>query len=258
MHANRSAPVRARSSLLALFLLFLGLGCAPASNEAASEDSKPPSSNPRYFDGYYRPDYLPPLVKSALGTSGAVQTADRKIPPFTPKASAEFNYRLSMEQAGTPVMDAGPQASVPSVGLVGFLSPLLIISNKRQMFIIFEGGGSGIWRIDLDRDHPKNLRLTSSGDSVGRWDGNTLVVDTVGFNNGGRLDLVGTPFSKDLHMVTRISKINGGRQLEFLITFDDPMNFIQPFTARYTATWRPDERLMENEIDRAPPPTGAE
>jgi hypothetical protein len=253
MFEMRSVPIF--GSALVLCALSLALVPASAADDEAAAPARlaPPSSDLKDFAGYYRPDYLKPLVKSAVGTSGPIQTVDHQMPPFTPKASAEFNYRLSKEQAGMPVMDTTPQAGLPSACLVGFLSPVLVIANRQQMFFIFESGAAPIWRIHLDRDHPKKLAPSTNGDSVGHWEGNTLVVDTRGFNTSGHLDLVGTPFSRDLHTVTRISKINGGHQLEFLITVNDPENFTQPFTTRYTAAWRPDERLMENEID-APPP----
>jgi hypothetical protein len=117
--------------------------------------------------------------------------------------------------------------------------------------ILFEGGGQ--WRIHLDRGHPRNLQPTYTGDSVGHWEGATLVVDSIGFNTKTWLDPIGSPHSTDLHFITRISKLQQARKLEFLTTFDDPKMYTKPFTIRTTASWAPQMRMLEVEIENTRP-----
>lgn len=78
---------------------------------------------------------------------------------------------------------------------------------------------AGVRRIYMNRDHPRNLRPTWNGDSVGRWEDDTLIVDSIGFNDKSWLVKV-EPHTEELRMVERIRRVDGGL-LEFDITFMD-------------------------------------
>ena len=69
------------------------------------------------------------------------------------------------------------------------------------------------------------------GDSVGHWEGDTLVVDTIGFNDKTTLDMGGMPHSDAMHVIERIRRIDDNT-LEDLITVDDPKTFTKPWTQR--------------------------
>jgi hypothetical protein len=86
-------------------------------------------------------------------------------------------------------------------------------------------------------------RPTGYGESVGHYEGDTLVVDTIGLNNKTYLDNWRTPHSDKLHVTERWRLIEGGEQLEVLITIDDPETFYQPWQAlrRYRRVSRPFE-----------------
>ncbi len=79
-----------------------------------------------------------------------------------------------------------------------------------------------------------------SGESVGWWEGDTLVIDTINFNDLTTLDRSGLPHSDELRVVERLRKINGGKQLEALITISDPVMYTKPWTTRLVYQWRPD------------------
>ena len=76
-------------------------------------------------------------------------------------------------------------------------------------------------RIWLDRPHPRKLPLTFLGDSIGRWEGDTLVVDTVGLNDRTFIDDEGSAHSTQLHVVERYRKIEGGAKLELVMTVEE-------------------------------------
>jgi hypothetical protein len=80
---------------------------------------------------------------------------------------------------------------------------------------------------------------------VGKWDGDTLVVETIGFRDGGWLDMTGTPSSDAMRITERFRRpsLSG---LEIDITIDDPKTFLRSFTVRQTFRLRPDDELMEN------------
>ena len=82
------------------------------------------------------------------------------------------------------------------------------------------------------------------GDSVGRWEGDTLVIDTVNFNDKTRLDTVGHPHSDQLHLVQRFSRPDLGH-ISYEMTVDDPKTFTKPWTNTRTFTLRPDWEMME-------------
>jgi len=102
-----------------------------------------------------------------------------------------------------------------------------------------------IRQIFLDRRaHPSDLDPSWMGDSIGHWEGGTLVVDTVGLNEKSWLDPVGHPHSDALHVVERIRRIDRDT-LQDDLTFDDPKAYTKPWTGRQIFTRKPTWRLME-------------
>ena len=78
------------------------------------------------------------------------------------------------------------------------------------------------------REHPKDLAPTWMGDSIGKWDRGTLIVDTVGLTDKSWLDQVGHPHSDALHVVERIKRIDH-ETLEDNLLFDDPKAYTKPW-----------------------------
>jgi hypothetical protein len=92
--------------------------------------------------------------------------------------------------------------------------------------------------------HKKDLAPTWMGDSIGRWEGDTLVVDTVGFNDRTWLDQVGHPHSDALHLVERIRR-HDHDTLQIDFTFDDPKAYTQPWTGEKLFKLRLDWNISE-------------
>ena len=84
--------------------------------------------------------------------------------------------------------------------------------------------------IYMSRPHPARRNLNWLGDSVGRWVGNPLVVDTVGFDDKTWLNDAGAQHSDALHLVEQIRPILGGRYLEYKVTAEDPKVLAKPYT----------------------------
>jgi hypothetical protein len=77
--------------------------------------------------------------------------------------------------------------------------------------------------------HPTELEPTWFGHSVGKWDGDVLIVDTVGFNGWTRLDTVGHPHSDRLHLVQTFRRTDADR-IEYTMTIDDPATYTKPWS----------------------------
>jgi hypothetical protein len=111
--------------------------------------------------------------------------------------------------------------------------PEKIVQNPGLILILFEGDIHSYRQIFMDgRTHPKADDLDHDwyGNSIGRWDGDTLVVDTIGFNDRTWLDSVGHPHTEDLHVVERYRRSNTGT-LELEVTMEDPGSYGKAFTA---------------------------
>ena len=82
------------------------------------------------------------------------------------------------------------------------------------------------------------------GYSVGRWEGDTLVVETTGFKDGGWLDINGSPLTEQGRTIERFRRPNFGT-IEIEQTIDDPKAYTRPFTTRLTWRLMPDTEIME-------------
>jgi hypothetical protein len=104
------------------------------------------------------------------------------------------------------------------------------------------------------RDLPKDPDPSWLGYSVGRWEGDTFVVTSSGFNDLGWLDSAGHPQTESLRITERMRRRDFGH-MDFEITIDDPTVFTRPFTVKTERLLAPDTDLLEdvceNELDRA-------
>jgi len=111
---------------------------------------------------------------------------------------------------------------------------------------IFDVGGPHTYReIYMDRrDHPANLPPTYYGHSVGWWEGDTLVVDTVGYNEDFWVDRGGTPTTDKLHTIERFTRTSDNTMV-YEATIDDPLAYTKPFTGRLNLRWEDGTELFE-------------
>jgi hypothetical protein len=126
---------------------------------------------------------------------------------------------------------------------------ILQLSEQKRVIMIFEGG-THIWReIYMDgREHPKGdeLNPTYLGHSVGHYEdnGQTLVVDVVGFNENSWLDYFGHPHTDKMHVVEKFTRPNKAT-LHYVATVDDPGAYTKPFTLAWDIPWNATSELSE-------------
>ncbi|MCU1335484.1 MAG: hypothetical protein JWO19_1065 [Bryobacterales bacterium] len=162
---------------------------------------------------------------------------DVDTPELLPWAEAVTKQRRA-KGSGNPGESCLP-------GDVFLVSPFIykIIQTPAVMAILWEGNVPGIVQIFLDgRAHSQNAFPSWMGDSIGRWDRDTLVVDTVGFNDQSWIRAF--PHTEMLHVVQRYSRPNKGR-LEKEVTIEDSGTFTKPWKMRTGWDLAPGEEVKE-------------
>jgi hypothetical protein len=141
-----------------------------------------------------------------------------------------------------------PEAHCLPMGLMQFHTqgmPRKFIQTPKLIVILYEAS-SGIRQIFTDgRPLPNNdPQPWFYGYSTGRWEGDTLVVESNGFVEDGWLDIIGTPLTEQAKLTERFRRVSYGR-MEIDITVDDPKAYTKPWTVRHNQVLMPDEELLE-------------
>ena len=119
-------------------------------------------------------------------------------------------------------------AGVPGFHLYGF-QPLFFVQTPKEVIMIYSNDQQ-VRHVYLDVPHSANLKPSWYGESVGRYEGDTLVVDTIGLNDKTFVDNFRTPHTEKLHVVERIKLVDGGKVMQVSITFEDPDAFNAPWS----------------------------
>jgi hypothetical protein len=118
--------------------------------------------------------------------------------------------------------------------------PFSILQTKTRITVLFEEY-HGFWQISMSPQEVANAPKAYMGNSVGHWDGDTLVVETTGFKQSLWLDVDGTPASTEAKLTQRIRKVHTDHWfLEVVNTLDDPLFYKRPWTWVRAYDWRPD------------------
>jgi hypothetical protein len=125
------------------------------------------------------------------------------------------------------------------------INPVFFVQSPKEVLMIYSGDEQ-VRRIYLDVPHSANPKPSWYGESVGHYEGDTLVIDTVGFNDKTTVDNFRTPHTGKLHVIERWKLIDGGKQMEVNIRIDDPDTFYEPWSAiqRYRRVQQP----LEEEV----------
>jgi hypothetical protein len=141
-----------------------------------------------------------------------------------------------------------PDAHCLPMGLMQMTShpyPRKIIQTPKEVVFIYEGSGTTVREVLLDGWAPvKDADPWWNGYSVGRWEGDTLVIETTNFMDDGWLDVRGSPLTSAGKITERIRRPSYGT-LENEVTIDDPKAYTRPFSATVRYRLSPDTQLIE-------------
>src|SRR5436309_664396 len=231
---------------VACMSLSLVVGMAFRQGGRQRDNFQPP---PRWPDGRINigsvPDQKGHWIRSRRELVVDVKTtnslpSDRKIEeiPFQPWARALFEYRRSHDERDSPHARCKPDAGPRQIGTAYGVE--IVEFREIQRVIIFDIGGPHSFRlIYMDgRAHPKGRDLTPtySGHSIGGWEGDTLVVDTVGFNEQNWIDTEGLVHTEQYHQIERFTRTDFNT-LRYDVTIDDPGAYTAVWTAGFRLRW---------------------
>ena len=171
--------------------------------------------------------------------------------PLRPEFNELLGNRAKVLGLGIPTSHCLP-GGIPFGTLLPF--PTKIIQTPGLIVMLLEADGT-LRQVYTDgRRHPADPQPLWMGYSVGRWEGDTLVVDTRGFNDKAWLDGLGHPHSEDMRVTERFRRRDFGH-MDVQITIDDPKTYTKPFSVKVTHRLLPDTDIMElycaeNEKDR--------
>ena len=160
---------------------------------------------------------------------------------FRPEAEAVFRKNVADFHRDDPVTNCLPG------GPSEMLSTMYrIIQSPRVVAVLYEGGMGRYRQIYVDgRQLPKDPNPTWLGYSVGHWEGDTLVVESAGFNDRSWLDRAGHPHSENLRVTERFRRVDFGH-MQFQITYNDPETLTKPLSFSLTVTYAADTDMLEN------------
>jgi hypothetical protein len=171
----------------------------------------------------------------------------KEDPPFQPWAEAKFKELQSEKLHQDP--DDGPDPTercippgIPRTMMQPF--PWEIVQARDRVIMIFEYQ-SLIRQIFTDgRGHPKDLEPTYMGNAIGKFEGDTLVIDTIGFNDKTWLDPMGLPHSDAMHVIERIRRVDHDTLVDEY-TIDDPKAYTRSWTTQRTFKLKPEWQIQE-------------
>jgi len=195
----------------------LGL-CVAAAVAAGAAESMPPDLSGVWQIAKYEP---------------SIRTVDGKLPPLRPEARKMYEHNVVARKKLKPREDLTRCVPPGTPRVLWAPFPVQIAQTQRKVFWIHEYQHL-IRHVYLDEPvpAPDDIDPSFMGQSVGHWDGDTLVIETLGFNDKTVLDRDGMPHSPEMHVTERVRLLDGGKRLEDRVTIDDAKTFTAPWTAR--------------------------
>jgi hypothetical protein len=184
-----------------------------------------------------------PNAALGAGPGGLPENLSIREVPFQPWARALYESRQANEERDAPHARCKPSPGPRQMGTAyGFE---ILDAPELQRIFIFDIGGPHSFRVVFmdGRSHPPALE-PSHGHSVGRWEGDTLVVDTTGFSERSWIDAEGLPHTEQYHQIERFSRTEFGT-LKYEVTIDDPGAYTRTWTGGFFLRWNDGAELFE-------------
>lgn len=255
--------MRYRSILnFAMVLIAVGFLCGTASYSTAqgargARGERPVRPVPRWPDGRVNLN-SPPGEMGLWGGSGRLAINPRSYEPRTTLnapihidkvplqdwARALVDYRHADFLKDEPYTRCKPSPG-PRLWLTAYGFEILDQPELQRIYIFNNGGPHSFQTIYMDgRPHPKDLEPSYYGHSTGHWEGDTLVVDTVGVNERAWMNRDALPHTDKLHLVERLTRLDFNT-LKYEVTFDDPGAYTAPWTTGFNLSFTAGSELFE-------------
>ena len=162
--------------------------------------------------------------------------------PFQPWAQELYMWR--QEHEIEPYGRCKPTGGYRNM-VVPYGTDIVQVPDEQRMYIFQTGGSHSFRTIYLDgRAHPEDLEPSYGGHSVGHWEGDTLIIDTVGFNERGWIDAYGAPTTKMLHLTERLSRLDFGT-FSYEMIIDDPGAYTDTWSTGMLMRWTPERETFQ-------------
>ena len=247
MAMNKLNIMKSRLQLAGGFVVVLG--CAGALLTAASAQNASPPDFMQGGIGWNATGAMEPMpgpapvsqdpkIKYTPNNVGGQPTwryADVNNPNLTEFAKEGLLKANMMVDGGFALYNRTSRCWQPGIPVLN-LSPgrTYFLQTPKEVYIVWQRDQI-VRRVFLNQQHSKNPKPSWNGESIGRYEGDTLVVDTIGQTTKSFVDLYRTPHSEKLHVVERFKMIEDGKKLQVEITVEDPASFKQPWKA--VRTW---------------------
>ena len=239
--------------------IFLGLALAfamalghsapaiPQTKQPSAPPAAPSSFDPHYLSGVWMQD-RPRLGK--VVERYWIYELTLEEPPMTAWGEAQYKGHKSsfgthaypIAETNDPIYHSCSPTGFPRAFFHAF--PLQIVQTPGEVIMLFEWDSLRHQIFTDGRAHDTSLGPLWMGDSIGHWEGDTLVADTVNFNDKTWLDRIGHPHSEQLHVIEHIRRVDH-EHLEDEITIDDPKAYTRPWTGRIVFALKPKWTLAE-------------
>jgi hypothetical protein len=227
-----------------------------ASNEAALAQQRPPATPPDFSSNsvgwsgfnptgpFFEPapgrepgpvttDRAHPFVPNGTDKQPTFRIADLSNPNLKPWVKDQMKKDIDEVLAGKvafTAQSACQPGGVPMFMGYGGGNPVLFLQTPNEVWLFFSGD-SQVRRVYMDVPHTSDPKPSWYGESVGHYEGDELVVDTIGLNDKTTADIYRTPHTTKMHVVERWRMVDDGKGMEVVFTVDDPDTFYQPWTA---------------------------
>jgi hypothetical protein len=204
-------------------MLDLSSGNTAWISEGTEWDAVPGGPQPVKFDPKF------PYVPNNTGKQPTFRVADLSNPNLTDFAKAELKKSNDMVHSGFAMYarEARCWASGIPVYLLNPAQPTYFLQTPKKITMVWQMDQQ-VRHVHMDVPHSANPKPTWYGESVGRYEGDTLVIDTIGLNGKAHIDNYRTPATDKTHVVERYRLIEDGQKLEAHVTITDPTVLKQP------------------------------
>jgi hypothetical protein len=246
--------------IVMLLLLLMAITAAPilsAQNPQRGQQPAPAGPAPRWPDGRIN-------LAAPLGQIGVWQGDGRLVinqksyePRTTLNAWIDIKdvplqdwARAMVDERHGEFLRYEPHARCkPSGAARQFVTPygfeIVDMPEQKRVYFMDIGGPHSFRIIYMDRkEHPRDVVPSYYGDSIGRWEGETLIIDTIGFNEKFWLSRDGLPHTEQLHLVERFSRPDA-RTLKYEVTINDPGAYTAPWTSGFNLRWTEGTEVWE-------------